>query len=70
MYYSDSDSDDETPVRSKVIDGKAIAAQIRREVGEAVKVLAEESSDYGPPITPGLAVILGRCPLYYRFEIH
>lgn len=46
---------------SKLIDGKAIAAQIRLEVAEAVIKLADTSvRDGGPPIVPGLAVILGR----------
>ncbi len=43
---------------SKLIDGKAIAAQIRHEVADAVKALAAESARSGPPIVPGLAVVL------------
>ena len=55
---SESDSDESLEPPSKLIDGKAIAAQVRDEVAQAVKVLAAHSARYGPPIVPGLAVVL------------
>ena len=51
-------SDEEPP--SKLIDGNAIAAQIREEVTDGVVALAKVSSSLGgDPIVPALAVILG-----------
>lgn len=59
MSDSDSDTDVTVELPSKIINGSHIAAQIRLEVADAVKVLAAESSLSGEPVVPGLAVVLG-----------
>src|SRR5436309_14276674 len=40
------------PVTARILDGKAVAAQVRAEVAERVRALAERG------ITPGLAAVL------------
>jgi hypothetical protein len=68
MSDSDSDSGSTVELPSKIINGSHIAAQIRLEVADAVKVLAAESALSGEPVVPGLAVILGTSTVtWYTF---
>jgi len=57
----DSESDsgsEEVEMPSKLIDGNAIAARIRQEIADEVVKLGTDSTKYGEPVVPGLAVIL------------